>query len=137
MEESASTLSYVEKAQGITNKPVATSFLKVGTGAAPVARGEGEAAGSMQDWNALLTRMKYLEEQAAEAEAALARKHTQQAEIVARAEEAEAARDTAVADLAAMTAEAERLRSALDETEAERRGLAYALNESLMNDLVN
>ncbi|EOD06671.1 hypothetical protein EMIHUDRAFT_249760, partial [Emiliania huxleyi CCMP1516] len=95
VEESASTLSYVEKAQGITNKPVATSFLK------------------------------YLEEQAAEAEAALARKHTQQAEIVARAEEAEAARDTAVADLAAMTAEAERLRSALDETEAERRGLAY------------
>ena len=51
MEESASTLSYVEKAQGITNKPVATSFLKVGTGAAPAARGEGEAAGSMRDRN--------------------------------------------------------------------------------------
>ena len=59
--------------------------------------------------------MRCVGEQAAEAEAALARKHTQQAEIVARAEEAEAARDTAVADLAAMTAEAERLRSALDD----------------------
>jgi len=29
VEESSSTLSYVEKAKGITNKPVATSFLKV------------------------------------------------------------------------------------------------------------
>jgi len=41
----------------------------------------------------MLARMKYMEEQMNEAQAALARKHTQQAEILARSEAAEIARD--------------------------------------------
>lgn len=138
VEESSSTLSYVEKAKGITNKPVATSFLKVGgPGVGPVSgRGDKIDANeaSMQDWNAMLARMKYMEEQMNEAQAALARKHTLQAEIIARSEAAELARDTAQAELQAQQAVAEGLRCQLAEVEAERRAVAYLLRATRMTE---
>lgn len=138
VEESSSTLSYVEKAKGITNKPVATSFLKVGglAGGPVSARGDKTDANeaSMQDWNAMLARMKYMEEQMNEAQAALARKHTLQAEIIARSEAAELARDSAQAELQEQHVVAEELRCKLADAEAERRAVAYVLRATRMTE---
>ena len=138
VEESSSTLSYVEKAKGITNKPVATSFLKVGgPGTGPTSvRGDkadpNEA--NLQDWNAMLARMKYMEEQMNEAQAALARKHTQQAEIVARSEAAEAARDQALDELKAKYAECEAMKLQVKAVEEERRAIAYVLRATRLTE---
>ena len=88
VDESFSTLNYAQQAQGITNKPVATSYLKVIAGFGPGGISiEGEEAESVTNerWGEVMSKLAYYKNQAEEAQAALARKHTQQAELVARA----------------------------------------------------
>jgi len=98
IEESVSTLNYAQSANGIINKPVSTSYLSVGRGAANVAAGSGDAPGngaSLEYWHEMECRLEYMKGQVEEAQGALARKHLQQQQIEERAEKAEQARDEA------------------------------------------
>ncbi len=114
-DETLSTLQYAQSAHGIVNKPVAASMLKLnveglGPGRPATARGDGTGGAGMtgqtqQDWAEMETRMHYLETQAEEAAAALARKHAEHAALVSRAETAESA--VAVAEKAALVSRAE------------------------------
>ena len=66
----------------------------LGPGRPATARGDGTGGAGMtgqtqQDWAEMETRMHYLETQAEEAAAALARKHAEHAALVHRAETAE------------------------------------------------
>jgi len=96
-DETLSTLQYAQSAHGIVNKPVAQSMLKLnveGAGRPSTARGDEARNGHMtgqtqQDWAEMECRMHYLETQAEEAAAALARKHAEHAALVHRAETAE------------------------------------------------
>ncbi len=112
-DETLSTLQYAQGAHGIVNKPVAASMLKLnveGAGRPQTARGDGTNPGmtgqTQQDWAEMETRMHYLETQAEEAAAALARKHAEHAALVSRAETAEGKVDAA--EKAALLAEAQR-----------------------------
>ena len=96
VEESFSTLKYAQDAQGIQNKPVATSYYHVMAPGEMVAGGKatgGSAEGGgavCEDWNALTLKMAHLHSRMENAEAKLAKKSAEQATIVARAEKAEA-----------------------------------------------
>lgn len=101
VEETISTLNYAQAAHGIQNKPVATSYLKVGEGARPsTATGTNCAGASVQDWNQMECRLSYLQTELDEAQAALSRKHMEQQKIIDRAEAAEHARDELGGELA-------------------------------------
>ena len=78
---------------------------------------EGGSSGNVQDWNMMECRMAYLQAQMEEAQAALARKTTQQEAIEKRAEEAEAAQAKAEAEVAETKLECESLKETLDERE--------------------
>ena len=113
VDETLSTLQYAQGALGIVNKPVAASMLKLnveGAGRPKTARSDGTNAGmtgqTQQDWAEMECRMHYLETQAEEAAAALARKHAEHAALVSRAETAEGKVDAA--EKAALLAEAQR-----------------------------
>ena len=137
-DETLSTLQYAQSAHGIVNKPVAASMLKLnveglGPGRPATARGDGAGGAGMtgqtqQDWAEMETRMHYLETQAEEAAAALARKHAEHAALVSRAETAEGA--VAVAEKAALVSRAETaetLERLLEKTaENERLGVLLA-----------
>ena len=62
---------------------------------------EGGSSCNVQDWNMMECRMAYLQAQMEEAQAALARKTTQQEAIEKRAEDAEAAQAKAEAEVRA------------------------------------
>ena len=136
-DETLSTLQYAQSAHGIVNKPVAASMLnstsRFGTRAARDRAGRGAGGAGMtgqtqQDWAEMETRMHYLETQAEEAAAALARKHAEHAALVSRAETAEGA--VAVAEKAALVSRAETaetLERLLEKTaENERLGVLLA-----------
>ena len=89
IEESISTLNYAQSANCIVNKPVATSYLNVGSSVGGSAS-EGSAPNqSLQHWHEMECRLQYMQAQVEEAQGALARKHMQQQELVLRAETAE------------------------------------------------
>ena len=102
VDETLSTLQYAQSAHGIVNKPTASSMLKLNVdGAARPSTATGALNGqSQQDWAEMECRMHYLETQAEEAAAALARKHAELEGIIQRAERAED-RAKAAEDLAA------------------------------------
>ena len=90
IEESISTLNYAQSANSIVNKPVATSYLSVGSGATAGGMGKAvEGNQSLEHWHEMECRLQYMQAQVEEAQGALARKHMQQQEIVQRAETAE------------------------------------------------
>lgn len=94
IEESVSTLNYAQSANGIVNKPVATSYLSIntnGAGPPPTDPSGGEGGQSLEHWYEMECRLQYMETQVQEAQAALARNHMVQQEIVHRAEKAEKA----------------------------------------------
>jgi kinesin family protein 11 len=93
VDETLSTLQYAQSAHGIINKPTASSMLKVnvdGHARPATAGGNAGNGSSTQDWSEMECRMQYLEAQAEEAAAALARKHAEQSSLIDRAERAEA-----------------------------------------------
>jgi len=92
VDETISTLNYAQAAHGIQNKPVATSYLKLGDGkqcAGAAGSGAPGAGLNVQDWNQMECRLQYLQAELEEAQAALSRKHQQQQLIIDRAEAAE------------------------------------------------
>ncbi len=89
VEETISTLNYAQAAHGIQNKPVATSYLKMGSNEGGLRPSSASAATSgvcVQDWNQMECRLQYLQAELEEAQAALSRKHNQQQVIIDRAE---------------------------------------------------
>lgn len=94
VDETTSTLQYAQSAQGIQNKPIAQSYLKMNAEGRPGTAGAAGGAGiNIEQWQEMEARLAYLEAQADEATAALARKHKEQEVIIQRAKEAEAERD--------------------------------------------
>jgi len=96
IEESVSTLNYAQSANGIVNKPIATSYLSINTkgGGPPCSITDpsgGEGGQSLEHWYEMECRLQYMETQVQEAQAALARNHMVQQEITDRAEKAEKA----------------------------------------------
>mmetsp|Transcript_7675 Transcript_7675/g.16643 ORF Transcript_7675/g.16643 Transcript_7675/m.16643 type:complete len:1058 (-) Transcript_7675:124-3297(-) len=84
IEESISTLNYAQAANGIVNKPVATSYLSSMSlsakgGSSANSSGNGENAkderGSVEFWNEMECRLLYMQAQVEEAQGALGRKH--------------------------------------------------------------
>jgi kinesin family protein 11 len=66
IEESISTLNYAQSANGIVNKPVATSYLTVGKGDGGQYSGESDAAGSqsLQHWHEMECKLQYVRSRA-------------------------------------------------------------------------
>jgi len=103
VDETISTLNYAQAAHGILNKPVATSYLKLGEGKSHAESGGAGGTGAglnVQDWNQMECRLQYMQAELEEAQAALSRKHTQQQVIIDRAEAAEKDRDTLTEQMA-------------------------------------
>ena len=127
VEETFSTLNYAQQAHGIQNKPVATSYLKVGTSF----KVDGTAAGgdgtTLQDWHEMECRLAYMQAQKEEAQAQLARKHLEQEQLERRANTAEAARAQAQAQLADKENECEQLTSELAIKEHELQVTGFLL----------
>lgn len=100
IEESISTLNYAQSANGIVNKPVATSYMNVNPGggskSALSSCGSGDnspvdnSGNSIEYWHEMECRLQYMKAQVEESQAALARKHMQQQELIEKAEKAEA-----------------------------------------------
>jgi len=92
IEESMSTLNYAQSANGIVNKPVSTSFMAAGGGSGSLSGNSTPSKNggiTTESWHEMECRLQYMQTQVEEAQAALGRKHMQQAELVERAEKAE------------------------------------------------
>ncbi len=92
IEETMSTLNYAQTASGIINKPIAVSYLSVGSGgsrATTASLSDSSEGKSLEDWRLMEIKMEYLTTQVQEAQAALARQYREQKEIIDRAEKAE------------------------------------------------
>jgi len=88
IEESLSTLHYAQSANGIVNKPISSSKMSLNSIAFSGDAGSTEA-GSVDSWYEMECRLEYMQSQVEEAQAALARKHLQQQDLIDRAEKAE------------------------------------------------
>lgn len=90
VEETISTLTYAEQANGIQNKPVASSLLRVTRD--PLAgdlSGTSSCGRTSTDWAEAEMKIMYLTQEVEEAQSALARKYQEMQELVERAENAE------------------------------------------------
>ena len=126
VDETISTLNYAQAAHGIQNKPVATSYLKVGEGARPsTAQATNSSGASVQDWNQMECRLTYLQTELDEAQAALSRKHMEQQKIIDRAEAAEQQRDQFESEMKAA-------KIAVEEQQRKVESLAGRLYESIV-----
>jgi hypothetical protein len=126
VDETISTLNYAQAAHGIQNKPVATSYLKVGEGARPsTAQATNSSGASVQDWNQMECRLTYLQTELDEAQAALSRKHMEQQKIIDRAEAAEQQRDEYESEMKAA-------KIAVEEQQRKVQSLAGRLYESIV-----
>ena len=98
IEESTSTLNYAQSANGIINKPVSTSYMSVASGSSNQSASlssescNNEQGNSVEHWHQMECKLQYLQAQVEEAQAALARKHMQQQDLVEKAEKAECER---------------------------------------------
>lgn len=91
IEESMSTLNYAQSATGIINKPISTSFMAASAGnlASNNATPSKGSAMSVDSWHEMEVRLEYMQGQVEEAQAALARKHLQQEDLLERAKVSE------------------------------------------------
>jgi len=93
VEETISTLNYAQSANGIVNKPVATSYLSINPNAPPLnpsKSGESPTDGqTLEHWYEMECRLEYMQTQVEEAQAALARNYTIQQEMEEKVVEAE------------------------------------------------
>ena len=127
VDESLSTLQYAQAAVGIKNMVQANSMVKVNVDGVqrPSTANPGSNGACAQDWAELEIKMKYLEAQAEEAAAALARKHSEVQSLNERAEVAEAkiVTEGKRADEAEKALEAEKIAAAKAAAEAEAKRL--------------
>jgi len=94
IEESISTLNYAQSANGIVNKPIATSHLRLTPAKAmsnisSATESTGDDDHNIEHWYEMECRLQYMQAQVEEAQAALARKHVIQQEATDRAERLE------------------------------------------------
>ena len=92
VDETLSTLSYAEQAQGIKNKPVKAQVrmqANVGSSLSKGNNGSNLDGASRETFAEMEQRMLYMQAQCKEAQAALGRKHEEVSKLVARAELAE------------------------------------------------
>jgi hypothetical protein len=90
IEESMSTLNYAQSANGIVNKPVSNSLLSFSSNVSTSeSTNNNSAEPSVEHWQEMECRLEYMTAQVEEAQAALARKHLQQQELIDRVEAAE------------------------------------------------
>jgi hypothetical protein len=87
--ESISTLNYAQSANGILNKPVASSYHSAPSNSKSSSSPFMDPTGAVEEWFELECKLKYMEAQIEEAQLALSRKEQQQQRIVDRAEQAE------------------------------------------------
>ena len=127
VDESLSTLQYAQAAVGIKNMVQANSMVKVNVDGVqrPSTANPASNGACAQDWAELEIKMKYLEAQAEEAAAALARKHTEVQGLTERVELAEAkiVSEGKRADEAERALEAEKVAAAKAAAEAEAKRL--------------
>eukprot|EP00557_Chaetoceros_sp_GSL56_P011997 CAMPEP_0176477854 /NCGR_PEP_ID=MMETSP0200_2-20121128/867_1 /TAXON_ID=947934 /ORGANISM="Chaetoceros sp., Strain GSL56" /LENGTH=1243 /DNA_ID=CAMNT_0017873737 /DNA_START=112 /DNA_END=3844 /DNA_ORIENTATION=- len=90
IEESMSTLHYAQSANGIINKPISCSKMSLSSSTFSSDTASTGEPNSVDTWHEMECRLEYMQSQVEEAQAALARKHLQQQELVDRAEKAEA-----------------------------------------------
>ncbi|GMI41654.1 hypothetical protein TeGR_g5245 [Tetraparma gracilis] len=133
IEESISTLNYAQSANGIVNKPVATSYLTVGKGDGGQYSGESDAAGSqsLQHWHEMECKLQYMQTQMEEAQSALARKHLQIQEFQGRAETAEKKCEELTEDLKAAAIAVKRSAFTLKSTQNTEASLTTQSKELL------
>jgi chromosome segregation ATPase len=101
VEETISTLTYAEQANGIQNKPVASSLLRVTRD--PMSgdlSGTSSSCRTSTDWAEAEMKIMYLTQEVEEAQSALARKYQEMQELVDRAENAEQEMQSMKADVA-------------------------------------
>jgi Kinesin motor domain len=136
VEETLSTLSYANAANGIMNKPVTTAFM---SGAASISSldknviiGEDGAANvpSLQSWQELEVRLAYMTAQVDEAQQMLAQKHIENKELLERAEQADLAKKVAEQTLEATTQRVTLLETQLEETALRLNRTETVLNET-------
>ena len=91
VDETLSTLSYAEQAQGIKNKPVKAQVRMQANVGSSFSKGNGsnQDGTSRETFAEMEQRMLYMQAQCKEAQAALGRKHEEVTKLVARAEKAE------------------------------------------------
>jgi len=131
IEESLSTLNYAQTANGIVNKPVASSYMSInrstaGSGApdgVALSSGEGHDYKAVEDWNEMEIRLQYMQAQVEEAQGALARKHVLQQEAEERARNADELRADVETALGEARAELEGAKEKMEE-EVEIRAAA-------------
>jgi len=91
LSESLSTLNYAQTANGITNKPVASSYHHAHSSYNSPSTIMPDPTGAVEQWFELECKLKYMEAQIEEANLALSRKEMQQEMIIERAERSEQA----------------------------------------------
>lgn len=134
IEESTSTLSYAQSALGIVNKPVSASLLSLHPGQAfphPPSEGDnGVNVNAVEYWHEMECRLQYMQAQVEESQAALARKHLQQQELVERAERAVSERLEVQMKLVNAKEEIIALNSQINEEAEKRREAQIKLDET-------
>jgi len=135
IEESVSTLNYAQSANGIVNKPIATSYLSINTNGAgpPTSTSEGgasEGGQSLEHWYEMECRLQYMQTQVDEAQAALARNHMVQQEITDRAERAEKALGFMEEKYEEAAAEVKKLNEEVKAERDEKLAIALSLSQT-------
>lgn len=136
IEESMSTLNYAQSALGIVNKPISSSFLSLNPGQSFPSTGidgdNSNSSSAVEYWHDMECRLQYMQAQVEESQAALARKHLQQQELVERAEKAASERDEAQTKLEEAKKKITLLTSSLVEESERRKEIELKLQKSLL-----
>jgi len=136
IEESTSTLNYAQSANGIVNKPVATSYLSITPSRAVLPPTNSldkistDNGNKTDHWHEMDCKLTYMQAQVDEAQAALARKHMQQQELVEKVELAENERMEMEKNYFSATKEIKSLKDALTKEQNEKQALTYQLQQS-------
>ena len=132
VEESMSTLSYAQEANGIVNKPISSSYLSLSSSSAScnIETAGSSDPNSVEHWQEMECRLEYMQTQVEEAKAALARKHMQQQELVERAEKAELAANKFENELFTAKSEVTQLKETVVKEKEEKESLKSSLKQT-------
>lgn len=132
IEESMSTLSYAQEANGIVNKPVSSSFLSLSSSATCMVEPSSGSSepNSVEQWQEMECRLEYMQAQVEEAKAALARKHMQQQELIERAEKAECTASKLENEVFTMKGEVNQLKESIVKEQEEKQILRVSLKQT-------
>jgi len=136
VEETISTLNYAQSANGIINKPVATSYLSINPNAPSLftaSSGESLTDGqTTEHWYEMECRLQYMQTQVEEAQAALARNYTIQQEMEERAEEVEILFSDMEQKYNDATKEIQRLEKEVAEEKKQKIAIAITLKQTML-----